>query len=136
MPEPNSTARKQALTAESIAPADSVVITIADIREVDVPDDERAGGYRPSTIIECDEFPGHIYWMKPAGRSIIRMQLGSNVAKWINRKLPLKVERVLNPRTNEEVDVLNVAPLREWEPMLRENAKRTAKPRPTAKKAK
>lgn len=130
MPESNQGFRKQSLTAVSIAPADSVVITISDVREVDVPDDERASGQRAMTVLEMYEFPDHVYWLKPAGRSIVRLQHGANIAKWIGKKIPLMVEAVPNPRTNEVVDVLNVAKLRDWESILFASSR--GRPRATA----
>jgi len=117
----NDDYKKEALTALSIAPADSAVVTITDIREVSIRDDERESGWRDATIVEMAEYPKHIYWMKPAGRSIVRLQLGSNIARWIGKRLPLVVEAVPNPRTQDVVDVLNVAKLRDWESLLRQS---------------
>jgi len=130
---PDETFAGNALRAEDLGDADTVILTVQDVRIMTLDDDEKASGVRDAFVFEFSEYPEKAFWANRTDLKIMADRFGKIPGKWIGQRVPLTVQTKMNPRTREEVSVLHIAPTKEWEDILAAAGER--KGRTSAKKA-
>lgn len=104
-----------ALKPHHVNDAESTVLTIGAVREIDVKDNEQASGYRRSLLLTFKEFPNNDFWCNRTDALILIDEFGEDEKRWVGKEVPLVREENENPRKRGEVVAnLHVAKRGEW----------------------
>lgn len=133
------------LKAEDLDGANATIITVEDVDSMEFDDEDAPGGVRTVIILKSREYDKGFFVNKSGLRTIVE-QYGDVPARWVNKRIPLVVVRVNNPKTKKQQDSLQVASADEWDKMTRAQSrgasssargrasKRGAKAKKTAKR--
>lgn len=123
--DPTALGGRPALKPETIAPADAVVITVADVDRFDVDDPDSETGKRQVMTLHSDEYPDKSFFLNKTGTKTLIEKIGDKPSDWIGEKVPLVVVRVNNPRSGGAVKTIQVAPPAEWNDIVKQFAGRS-----------
>lgn len=125
--DPDDFRGSKALKPEHIAPADTAVVTVADVDQVDLDD-------RSPIVLHSHEYPDLSIWLNKTGTRTLIEKLGAKPAQWIGERVPLVVVRVNNPQTKQSQKSLQVAPPGEWADIFAAFKRQGAKGKASARK--
>lgn len=108
-----------ALKAEHLDGSNAAVLTVTDVDEATFDDPDSPNGKRYVLVLKSAEFPEKGFFLNKTSRKIMTERYGDVPGRWINKKVPIVVVRVSNPKMQGKiVPSLAVATDDDWDDVL------------------